>query len=269
MKKLSVLERLYYRFFERERYGAYKRVKARWRSSLVVVSWNTREGKKRLARARYKQAFFRLAHHFQPQINPFYCSVASMVSALNALRVSRGVIPEQPRFQFTTPDGRLITYRLYSQLTLLDTNTDQVKPKEVIAPSINPELAKERFDPGLMLRQVEEILTLYGVQVERQPAEWEEAVGQQQLRALLKSQMNRSDTVVIANFFGRVQGLASQGHYSLLAAYDEETDSVLVLDTASHKNPWYWTSIRNMYRAMHTKDNADYRGWLVLKDGVS
>ena len=62
MKQLPLISRLYYKLFERERYGKYKKVKDRWREQIVITNWNTEEGRKRLMRGK-NAAFFRIAHH--------------------------------------------------------------------------------------------------------------------------------------------------------------------------------------------------------------
>lgn len=266
MKRLSTLSRLYYKFFEKERYGKYKTVKEHWREQIVIINWNTDEGKRRLFECSDNAAFFRVAHNYQPQINPFFCGIASIVTTLNSLRLSKGKVPDQEGFNFTRPDGSITQYKLYSQLTLLNEKTDKIKPKDVIAPSINPEKAKQIFNPGLTLKEVAAILKIYGAKVKTMHATNASATHIEAFRATLKATLNHPEKILISNFFGRIKGLTTGGHYSIIGSYDAATDSVLVMDTAAHKNPWYWVSIKNFYKAMHTKDGVDYRGWIVVSD---
>jgi hypothetical protein len=265
MKQLPLVSRLYYKLFERERYGKYKKVKDRWREQIVITNWNTEEGRKRLMRSR-NGAFFRIAHHYQPQINPFYCSIACIVTTLNSLRLAKGKVPDQKGFNFTKPDGSVMKYCLYSQLTVLNKETDKIKVKEVIAPSINPKKAATNFNPGLCLKEVADILKLYDAKVKPVMAEYTLQEGCHVFRTVAKSILQHPEKILICNFFGRVKGMSSGGHYSVIGAYDEETDSVLVMDTAAHKNPWYWVAVKHLYKAMHTKDGKNYRGWIVVSD---
>ena len=70
---------------------------------------------------------------------------------------------------------------------------------------------------------------------------------------------------LIANFDGKVFGNKTGGHISPIVAYDENSDSLLVLDVALHKNPWYWVDLTEMVKAMNTKDGDNFRGYLVAK----
>ena len=265
MKRLPLFSRLYYKFFERERYGKYKKVKDRWREQIVILNWNTDEGIRRLTRSMHNAAFFRIAHHYQPQINPFYCSIACIVTTLNSLRLAKGKVPDQPGFNFTRPDGTLMQYCLYSQLTVLNKQTDKIKMKEVIAPSINPK-KKGIFDPGLNLKEVAAILKIYEAKAKIVMAAENLQEGIATFRNTVKSTLNHPEKILICNFFGRVKGMSTGGHYSVIGAYDEETDTILVMDTAAHKNPWFWVPVKHLYKAMHTKDGKDYRGWIVVSD---
>ncbi|EDO31596.1 predicted protein [Nematostella vectensis] len=58
-----------------------------------------------------------------------------------------------------------------------------------------------------------------------------------------------------------------EGHYSPVAAYDEESDSVLILDVARYKYPPFWTPVRMLFNAMLPKDPVTIksRGYFVLK----
>jgi hypothetical protein len=149
---------------------------------------------------------------------------------------------------------------------LLNAETDIIKPKDVIAPSINPEKAKAVFDPGLCLKDVAAILKIYGAKTKTTYASEPLHEGVKQLRDTIIATMKHAEKILICNFFGRMKGMTTGGHYSVVGAYDEETDSVLVMDTAAHKNPWYWVSIKHLYKAMHTKDGRHHRGWIVVSD---
>ena len=157
-------------------------------------------------------------------------------------------------------------YCLYSQLTVLNKETDKIKEKEVIAPSINPKKAATDFNPGLCLKEVADILKLYDAKVKPVMAEYTLHEGCQAFRTVAKSVLQHPEKILICNFFGRVKGMSTGGHYSVIGAYDDETDSVLVMDTAAHKNPWYWVAVKHLYKAMHTKDGKNYRGWIVVSD---
>jgi len=48
--------------------------------------------------------------------------------------------------------------------------------------------------------------------------------------------------------------------------YNEEMDAILILDSAAHKNPWFWVPVKHIFHAMNTESNDGYRGYLIVKD---
>lgn len=61
-------------------------------------------------------------------------------------------------------------------------------------------------------------------------------------------------------------GQTGTGHYSPIAAYDEEADMVLILDVARFKYPPYWVSVTDLFEAMVTADPCTdkSRGFFVV-----
>ena len=101
----------------------------------VFVPWNNDEGKNRLLRSSYREAFFHLAGFYQPQINPLYCGVASAVIVLNALRLPLDKGIEQPDLAVVlleSTDGQKIEFRTFSQSTFLGPKTESIKKRNVI-----------------------------------------------------------------------------------------------------------------------------------------
>ncbi len=261
-------EKLRDKLMFREKYGEYRVAKYSVRKRVVVINWNSDEGRQMLMHATYNQDFFRLAHAFQPQINPFFCSVACMVTVLNALRLPRGIVPSQKGFDFVAPDGKTIHYKMYSQLTLLNEETEQVKRKEDIAPSMRggEVVSAENYAPGLTLGQVQQMLEIYGAQTELHYAAKVIEKGLPLFIEVLKNTLLDSEALMIVNYEGQVMGLSTGGHYSVVGAYDQASDHVLVLDTAAHKNPWYWVPTKHLYHAMHAMAGEHTRGYLIVWD---
>ena len=82
--------------------------------------------------------------------------------------------------------------------------------------------------------------------------------------AMIFHQKNR---FLLINYKSNMVGQASSGHISPVGAYDEKSDSVLVLDVAAYQNPWVWIPVTDLYASMHTKDGDKYRGYLVVEEG--
>jgi hypothetical protein len=234
----------------------------------VLVGWNTEEGKSRLASSAYKTDFFQLAHNFQPQANPLYCGVASSVIVLNALRLNRNAVPSQKSLEVVVPEklgGGRRPYPAYSQLTLLGERTEAVKPRDVIELK-NTAAEGGGIDPGLRLAQLKGILEAYDTRVDLHYADADSEADVAAFREDLKSVLADSERFLLVNFNGSTIGASTHGHISPVAAYDEKTDSVLLLDVAGYFNPWYWAPVAHLYGAMHTLDGDHYRGYLVVED---
>ena len=234
----------------------------------VLIRWDTEEGQTRLARSSYKNDFFQLADNFQPQANPLYCGIASSVIVLNAMRLNRNEVPSQRSLEVVVPSamgGGRLQYREYSQMTLLDERTEPVKARVVIElKNAGDEAGK--IQPGLTLAQLKGILEAYHVRVVLHYVDTDSEDAIRGFRKDLKAVLTDSERFLVVNFKGKALGTSTDGHISPVAAYDEQSDSVLVLDVAGHRNPWYWAPAADLYGAMHTLDGEHYRGYLVIED---
>ncbi|MFN2195897.1 MAG: phytochelatin synthase family protein [Anaerolineales bacterium] len=234
----------------------------------VLIRWDTEEGQTRLARSSYKNDFFQLADNFQPQANPLYCGIASSVIVLNAMRLNRNEVPSQRSLEVVVPSamgGGRLQYREYSQMTLLDERTEPVKARVVIELK-NAGDGAGKIQPGLTLAQLKGILEAYHVRVVLHYVDTDSEDAIRGFRKDLKAVLTDSERFLVVNFKGKALGTSTDGHISPVAAYDEQSDSVLVLDVAGHRNPWYWAPAADLYGAMHTLDGEHYRGYLVIED---
>jgi hypothetical protein len=235
---------------------------------VALIRWDTEEGRTRLARSAYKNDFFQLADNFQPQSNPLYCGIASSVIVLNAMRLNRSAVPSQRSLEVEVPldlGGGRLQYREYSQMTLLGKRTESVKPRAVIELK-NAAHGADEIQPGLTLAQLKGILEAYDAQVAIHYADADSDVAIANFRKVLKAVLTDNARFLVVNFYGKAIGTTTNGHISPVAAYDEQTDSVLVLDVAGHRNPWYWVPVVYLYGAMHTLDGEHHRGYLVVED---
>jgi len=238
------------------------------RGEIVVEIWNSPEGLKRLEQSRYKSDFYQLANFFQPQINPLYCGIASSVIILNAFRSQDNQIPSQKALEATRPEiygGGSIEFKTYSQLTFLNEVTEKIKKREVIELK-NFRDTEAKIDPGLTLKQLADMLVAYNLKVVMNYVTEYDARKVERFRSELKTILNDKDKFVLVNFKGSDIGLETFGHVSPVAAYDRMSDSVLIMDVASHKNSWYWVKIDHLFKAMNTRDGNQYRGYLIVSE---
>ena len=76
-----------------------------------------------------------------------------------------------------------------------------------------------------------------------------------------------AEEFIAVSFSRKTLSQTGDGHFSPLAALDEETNSVLVFDTARFKYPPYWVSLELLFKAMLSPDDKTGigRGYVVLR----
>jgi hypothetical protein len=234
-----------------------------------TIRWSSKEGLARLNSSQYKNDFYQMAEHFQPQINPLYCAIASSVIVLNTLYEGQK-INNQRGLEVIKPKafgGGIIPFNSYSQLTFLNKITDKVKDQKIITlQNITQENENntKNFDAGLSLKQLDDILKTYQLKTEIHYAKAYDQRSLESFREMLKNILSENKKFLVANFDGKVLGLQTKGHISPIVAFDEKTDSVLILDVAGHKNGWYFARVSDLLGAMNTKDGEYYRGYLII-----
>lgn len=233
----------------------------------VAIHWASHDGRQRLLRSKHNNDYFELSSHFQPQLNPLYCGIATSVIVLNSLRLPKKAAPNQTDIEVIVPKslgGGTLPYPSFSQLTLLDIKTGKIKRRDVI--ELKAKNVENQYDPGLTLKQLRGVLESYDVKITTYHADSYTDKSIDKFRNTAKKVLRDDDHYLIVNINGRVYGSATDGHISPLAAYDEISDSVLLMDVAGYLNPWHWVPVRDLYAAMNTLDGNDYRGYLVISD---
>ena len=238
-------------------------------------SFNNPSSLKKLNRSQFKNDFYQLINFYQPQINPLYCAIASSVMIINALNY--GEINSQINSQFanqtdnqiTKPNGDIIEYKILTQQNFLNEATDAIKNRDIInfkKPVLRIKENKQWqdiYDPGLTLSQLSTILEeVYNLNITKIHISNNDQINE--LRKRLMKVLQDQESFIVANFDGKILNKNSNGHISPIVAYNQESDEVLILDSALHKNKWFWTSLENLIKAMKTKDGDDYRGYLII-----
>ena len=240
--------------------------------SIVVINWYEPEGIARLNRSQYREDFYQLAHFFAPQVWMSFCGVASATMVLNALRIPHGTAPANPQLAFHLPKvwgGGKKDFHFYTQETFFTPRAEKVKAHDLIAlKNITPanENDPKAFSPGMTLAELKALLIAHDAQVRLHYASQPEDQGVVRFRTHLKTILKERKAFMIANFHGRSLGMNSGGHISPIAAYDEKTDSLLLLDVAASKRPWVWIHVRDFYLSMQQKDGTQHRGYLIVTD---
>ena len=230
-----------------------------------VEIWNSPEGLKRLDRSQFKNDFYQLVNFFQPQENPLYCAIATATIISNAL--DYGKIASQKDSETHKPEtvgGGIIEYRLYLQPTFFNDKTEKVKKRSIVEYR-EPKAGSTTYDAGLSLADLARMLTKgHNFKVKVTYADKNDEASIEKFRQVLKKNLTENKFSVIINFDGQILGKTTYGHVSPVVAYDEESDSALIMDVALHKNQWYWAKLPKLFEAMNSKDGEAYRGYLVI-----
>ena len=182
-----------------------------------LVSIDSTEGAERLQRTALKADYEPLSDSYQAQSLVSYCGVATSVTVLGAL----GKKTNQSDF-FTD-------------------KASQVRPR------INVVFG------GMSLPELAGLLRAHELQVSTMHAD---NFRVEQFREALERNLANADDYLVVNYQREILGQGKVGHISPVAAYDQTTDSVLIMDTAAHKYPFTWVPLELLYAAMQTTDNA-------------
>ena len=232
-----------------------------------LVEWESGESIRRLARSAHKTDFFPLSNHFVSQDNKIFCGPVSSAIVLNALRLGRkqglpedrasiaeserAFLPEgfNPFFGKYTP-GNVLTERTKSRIEVLG------KPIEIGGKPVR--------DYGLQLRQLALVLRAHGLAatVRVVDADADDAT----IRRELARNLAARDDYVLVNYARKALGQTGGGHISPLGAYDEASDSFLVMDVNPNRAPWVWVEAADLIAAMRTFDTVENRGYLLISE---
>ncbi len=182
-----------------------------------LVSANSPEGKARLARTASVD-MAPLTNAFVAQQHGSFCGIASSVIALGTLGVAH-----------------------VDQSSFFDERSSQIQS-----------YADALFG-GITLDELGGLLEAHGakVRVVHVTPGAEDA-----FRKTLRDNFSDVSNVLLVNYDREKVGEDGHGHISPLAAYDQQTDSVLLMDVAAYKYPPHWVPVGALYDAMATIDSA-------------
>jgi hypothetical protein len=237
-----------------------------------LVPFSAPESALRLERSKHKVDFFPLANQFESQQNMGYCGPATAVIVLNTLRVDNPAIakPRDPalfpeQYRSRLPPGLEPVFSRYTQGTFFDDKAQSVKTRDQFFGA--PKSPGAKPSPGLELRELGSILTAHGLAVEVRVVD-DKATDESVRKALLENLRTPGDYAVV-NYFRPELGQKGGGHISPLGAYDSKSDSFLILDVNPNAQKWVWVPTALLVKAMRTKDAAENRGYLLVKEGAA
>jgi len=239
--------------------------KSNYSGGVAVVSWNSKEGVERLERTNYKGDFYRLAAHYAPQYDPSSCGPAAAIVVLGAIyEQNKKPMPLVEAWPIAIGDQKYpLEYRIWNKESFFNDKTNDVMHHKVIAMKM---INKDgTFGGGMDLEELQKMLKVHGVKSRIINVLEYNETNLSHFRELVKKVVNSGKEYIILNYDHSYKGMIG-GHYSPVVAYDEESDSVMILDVAAHRNPWIWVNLSDIYHAMNTKNysQTSYRGYLIV-----
>jgi hypothetical protein len=205
----------------------------------AVIYWDSAAGKVLRARIPADADYWELIPTFAVQNTQSYCSVASAITVLNAMPIKKPVDP---------------AYAPYAYFTQRNYFTPEVI--KIISPQTVLQM-------GMTREQMAETLTAQGVRAKSIAGD---TLNDESLRTLLQKALIDDGQFVLANYLRATLGQVGGGHWSVLAAFDAQSDRVLILDVAKYKYPPVWVGISTLRQAIATIDTTSNkaRGLVVV-----
>lgn len=230
----------------------------------VVVPFNSKKGIAIFEQAKYKTAFFKLAPHYAPQQTITTCGIASGVIILNTLYAEAGKTPPiSLSGSFYDRDENIV----YGQFIWTEENYFTPKVSQFLDRAVVEGRKKlsSSYVPGVSLNQLAKSLELHDLDLSIHHVKSTTPEDVDAFRRLVKSVTEKPSRYLIVNYSLTLYLKEGGGHFSPIAAYDQESDRVLILDTWSASNIWIWVKLEDLFLSMHTKDSATFRGYLLIK----
>ena len=207
----------------------------------AVIYWNSEAGKALRARIPANADYWQLSPVFAVQNTQTYCSVASAITVLNAMPIKKPVDPAYAPYAYFT-QGNYFTPEVVKVIS----------PQTVLS-------------QGMTRDEMASTLVQHGVKAKSIAGD---TLNDEALRTLLQKALGDDGQFVLANYLRATFGQVGGGHWSVLAAYDAQSDSVLILDVAKYKYAPVWVGISMLQKAIATIDTTSNkaRGLVIVSD---
>ncbi len=244
-------------------YGYAKFTISPYSNTMAVTPYNSESGIVRLTTSQYKTAFYSLSTHYSPQSNILSCGIASAVIILNTIYANVGKTPPLSKTgSWYIPEDNVIDGNFtWTEDNFFNDNVNGYLDKEVI---YGREKVNGQYVVGVSLEQLTSALNLQGLTATKVNVETSSDTDIEAFRTLLKQQLATPTKYIIVNYNLNVMSALNGGHFSPLAAYDQNSDSALILDTWNAFAPWTWVKVYDLYKSMNTKDGYNYRGYILV-----
>ena len=212
----------------------------------ATTPWHSPQGMHYFKQAAIPKTF-RLINHLDSQKTKSFCGVASIVAVLNTL-LDMGKLHSASITSCCT-DPLMAPWHYLSQQSLF-------YHKDI------KHLSSKILFNGAELNQIQQVLQAYPVKVLVRTKNTPHTVFRNDLKRFLKD----PDFFIIVNYARTILEQEGGGHFSVVAAYHEQSDQVLMLDVSKYKQPYFWVSRQKLIQAMGPlTTKPEGRGYLIVQ----
>jgi len=233
-----------------------------------LVPFSSDEGLARLARSTAKADFAALANQFEAQTNTMFCGPTTAAIVLNAINARSSALPRdrsrlrQDDFRYLSPTADPVIPRFTQDNVIKGPKTRAQVMGEPMR--INGKTIK---DYGYQARQFEAMMKSHGMHTRLVIVD--DKLPLDQIRQDLIGNLKRHGDYVVVGYHRKAVGQKGGGHISPLAAYDEKSDSFLIMDVNPNSAGWVWMPAETLVRGMRTFDTVENRGYLHVAPSTS
>ena len=234
-------------------------------SNNKIIKFNEKLSNKFLTRTKYKNTFFYLAPHYIPQQHITTCGIASAIILLNAIYCYKNIkkpFDLKSSILFSDTKKKFGNF-IWNEQNFFNKETNKIINKKII---IGEKLVNNSLNLGVSLQQLTDALNTHDVVAQCFHINKVSKKNIDIFRKQIKNIFLKSNKYIIVNYNIKIQFPSLDGgHFSPIAAYDEKSDYILVLDTWSSFTPWVWIKLIDLYKSMNTLDNNNYRGFISVE----
>lgn len=211
------------------------------------VNLNSKEGIRRFERSKYRGDFFSLISYYSPQQHATECGLASARIVLNKLyRVNSIETPLIGERSFSSKKRDIdYQYHLITEENILDKVNDFPTRADIRGAGVKKDdyIGIDVFDMPKLFRSHGFFSEYYSFK--KNPNDFDIKTLISKLKMILNN-----EHIFIIGFFNK--------HISPIVAYDQVSNSVLILDVEQHNSEFHWVSLKKMVQDMSTLECYGY-----------
>lgn len=230
-----------------------------------LVPFASEEGLVRFSRSSAKTDFPELANQFEAQSNAVFCGPTAAAIVLNASLKHKTELPRD-RSRLRTEDLRYLPEHFELGVPRFTQDSVILKGEKTRAQILGEPIlinGKPIKDFGYQLRQLDQMLRANGLITTLVIVDDKKNLAD--IRRDIVENMKHANNYVIVGYKRSAVGQQGGGHFSPVGAYDEASDSFLILDVNPASAGWVWMSATTLANGMRTFDTIENRGYILVE----